>query len=364
MAENNFANAANDELGKPQRAPSPEDLSWPADPAVDEAAETWLIRIQSPSFSQSEEHEFFQWLESSPANQAAYLRAEALWHSLGHSPELDKRLNSPKARSKNWALWGSLATAATLAAVALLPSWGHLNGQQVETGTGEQLQISLTDGSRVQLNTQSSLNIEMHDDYRLLELEHGEVYFDVAHDPDRPLIVKINGAYVRVLGTRFNVFTDQHRSEVTVVEGSVDVSTDKTFSELSQLSYRSKQALSANQQVELNYLSSNNWLEELIGKVPASKRSEVSSVNSSDVMAWQRGEAIYNGSQLSEVINDLNRYYPGGIRLQDDALGQQTLVAALRLDDKEAALNTLASSMSLDIVKLANDEILLKAQRK
>lgn len=373
MAEKEFANAANDELGKPQREPSPEDLAWPADSSVDEAAERWLIRIQSPSFSQSEEQTFFQWLESSPANQAAYLRAEALWHSLGHSSELDQRLEAYPLTSKSpnrfrktrsWKPWLAFATAATIAAVTFLPNWSNWQGQQMQTGKGEQLQLSLSDGSRIQLNTQSSMHIDMRENYRLLELEQGEAYFDIAHDPKRPLIVKTQGAYVRVLGTRFNVYSDQERTQVTVVEGKVDVSTDKEFSELRQHDYQSKRVLTANEQVQLNYLEANNWFEDFIGNTPASKRGDVMQVNSDDVLAWQRGEAIYNGSSLNEVIQDLNRYYAGEIRLQDDSLGKSTLVAALRLDNKGAALDTLASSLSLEIVELADGEILLKAQRK
>ncbi|MBB6523676.1 FecR family protein [Pseudoteredinibacter isoporae] len=373
MAEKEFANAANDELGRPEREPSSADLAWPADPSVDEAAETWLIRIQSPSFSQSEEQAFFQWLEASPANQAAYLRAEALWHSLGHSSELNQRLESyplndgskqTPQKTRAWKPWFAFATAATVAALALLPNWNAWQGQQMQTGKGEQLQLSLSDGSRIQLNTQSTMQIDMRDNYRLLELEQGEAYFDIAHDPERPLIVKTQGAYVRVLGTRFNVYSDQERTQVTVVEGKVDVSTDKEFSELRQRDYQSKRVLTANEQVQLSYLESNNWLEDLIGNTPASKRSDVVEVNSDDVLAWQRGEAIYNGSSLNDVIQDLNRYYAGEIRLQDERLGESTLVAALRLDDKDAALSTLASSLSLDVVELADGEILLKAQRK
>ncbi|GAA6153677.1 FecR family protein [Pseudoteredinibacter isoporae] len=373
MADKEFANAANDELGRPEREPSSADLAWPADPSVDEAAESWLIRIQSPSFCQNEEQAFFQWLEASPANQAAYLRAEALWHSLGHSTELNERLepypletrsSPPQKKGRAWKPWLAFATAATVAALALLPGWGALQGQQMQTGKGEQLQLSLSDGSRIQLNTQSTMQIDLRENYRLLELEQGEAYFDIAHDPDRPLIVKTQGAYVRVLGTRFNVYSDQERTQVTVVEGKVDVSTDKEFSELRQRDYQSKRVLTANEQVQLRYLDSNTWLDDVLGNTPASKRGEVVTVNSDDVLAWQRGEAIYNGSSLNKVIQDLNRYYNGEIRLQDESLGERTLVAALRLDDKDAALSTLANSLSLEVVELANGETLLKTQRK
>lgn len=391
MADKKFANAANDELGTPQRRPSPEDLSWPADPAVDEAAETWLIKMQSPSFSQADEQSFFQWLESSPANQAAYLRAEALWHSLGHSAELNQKLDktlfqantaadstlepslssphslSPapkKARRLTGTSMLFAALAACLAMIVVMPNWDNWQGQQIQTGTGEQLRLSLSDGSRIQLNTQSTMQISMHENYRLLELEHGEAYFDIAHDPSRPLLVKTQGAYVRVLGTRFNVYSDAHRTQVSVVEGKVDVSTDKSFTELTQANYHTKRALTANEQLQIRYLKSNNWFEDMFGNSPASKRSDVSQINSQDVLAWQRGEAIYDNISLQAVIEDLNRYYPGSIRLQDDQLGKQNLVAALRLDDKEAALNTLASSMALDVVELADGEILLTAQRK
>ncbi|MCV6615180.1 MAG: FecR domain-containing protein [Cellvibrionaceae bacterium] len=360
---------ANDELGPASAKGAALAQQWPVNEQALEEAESWLIQLQSPDLCQAKEHEFFQWLQASPANQAAYIQAEQLWYSLGHSLgqsqhqglaslKLASTVNNtkPKASRKGWL---GLALAASLCLALLLPSFGG-GEHSFKTATGEQLQLNLADGSKVQLNTRTELEVALEAGQRMLELDYGEAYFDVHSDPERPFIVKTPAGFVRVLGTRFNIYTDTHKTEVTVIEGKVDVSTGRALGELAQLDFSGNNLLTANQQIQLQHLPKNKWLSLIPGQQIPAKRGEVVQVNGDDVLAWQRGEAIYNGTQLAAVIADLNRYYPGQIRLQDEARGTDEVVAALRLDDKQAALEALANSFALDIVTLANGDVVLK----
>jgi|GEM_PF-144233 len=360
--------SANDDLALASSAVPITD--WPLDQQLNREAEQWLVRLQSPTLSQKEEQAFFQWLELSPAHQAAYVKAEQFWSALGQQlPPRHAQLNSSAVSpaptqsqpQSNKPARAKIALAAMAASVALV--FGAIalfdNSQSFSTHTGERLQLSLADGSHIQLNTQSQLEVELRPQQRLLELAQGEAYFDVESDPNRPFIVKTPGGYVRVLGTRFNIYTDAAKTVVSVVEGKVDVSIGRSLDQLARLDFNGDNHLLAQQQVSLEHQPSSGWFNAS----PVAKRGDISTINSAEILAWQRGEAIYKGSTLHQVINDLNRYYPGEIRLQTPDLGLQPVVAVLRLDNKEAALNAIANSFQLSIVKLADGQVILKPSR-
>src|SRR5690606_27625801 len=89
---------------------------------------------------------------------------------------------------------------------------------------GERRQISLPDGSLLDLNTGSRVAVSLHRHRRIVTLEAGEVLFTVAADADRPFLVEAGHAHVRVTGTQFNVRRDPGQVTVAVTEGSVQVS--------------------------------------------------------------------------------------------------------------------------------------------
>src|SRR5688572_32627171 len=89
---------------------------------------------------------------------------------------------------------------------------------------------TLADGTRVELNANTSLRFENTRTQRLVQLASGEAHFIVTKDESRPFIVQTPAGSVRVTGTTFNVRSDPARNtfEVTVVEGSVQVRTGAT----------------------------------------------------------------------------------------------------------------------------------------
>src|SRR6185369_15486893 len=84
--------------------------------------------------------------------------------------------------------------------------------------------ITLTDGSRVELNARTSIQVEIGAKERRVRLADGEAFFTVAKDPSRPFIVETPAGSVRVTGTVFNVRSESATQlEVIVAEGSVQV---------------------------------------------------------------------------------------------------------------------------------------------
>jgi len=97
----------------------------------------------------------------------------------------------------------------------------------VITHLGERSQVVLPDGTKVWLNSASSVEYvaPFFSRERRVKMD-GEAYFEVSHDRHAPFVVSTNGLDIRVLGTRFNIRNDAQKHLVTTVllEGSVEAS--------------------------------------------------------------------------------------------------------------------------------------------
>lgn len=98
--------------------------------------------------------------------------------------------------------------------------------QELDTEKGEKARVTFSDGTRVTLNSASSVKFpqEFHGAKREVFLD-GEAYFEVAHNPDKPFIVHSQDARIEVLGTEFNVrgWSEDPTLEVIVRGGTVSV---------------------------------------------------------------------------------------------------------------------------------------------
>jgi ferric-dicitrate binding protein FerR (iron transport regulator) len=95
------------------------------------------------------------------------------------------------------------ALAASLAALCVLCGWLWLAGESrfgqftYATPAGERQEFTLPDGSKITLDAGSMLSADLTSTERVMRLEQGEAYFQVAKDRDRPFIVRAGGARVR-----------------------------------------------------------------------------------------------------------------------------------------------------------------------
>lgn len=109
------------------------------------------------------------------------------------------------------------------------------NGQPMIVSSGQQIKSeTLPDGSQVTLNKQSTIEYAASfKKERSVKLE-GEAFFNVAQDPGKPFILKVNDVTVRVLGTSFNVKSVNGKTEVIVETGAVEVSKNSNSVQLKQ----------------------------------------------------------------------------------------------------------------------------------
>lgn len=173
----------------------------------------------------------------------------------------------------------------------------------IETPKGGKYQINLPDGTRVWLNSASSLRYptRFKENSRIVELS-GEAYFEVAKmmakdgnvnrrsERRMPFIVKNNRQEVEVLGTHFNVnsYEDEGEVKTTLLEGKVKVRSDQTQSS----GIRNEVILKPGEQSQLG----SNLLN-------------VRRVDVESVLAWKNGDFLFEDEDLKSIMRKVSRWY-------------------------------------------------------
>ncbi len=151
---------------------------------------------------------------------------------------------------------------------------------------GGEFSVILSDGTKVWLNAQSRLEYPevFTGDYRKVRLE-GEAYFEVVKNKDKPFVVQLQEAEIRVLGTSFNIkaFSEEKRTVATLLEGSVEISASGR-----------KMKMEPNQQV--CYISGEN-------------RLKVTEVDAMDFVAWKEGKFVFRNEPLEYMMEAIARWY-------------------------------------------------------
>ncbi|RQP12913.1 MAG: DUF4974 domain-containing protein [Parapedobacter sp.] len=163
---------------------------------------------------------------------------------------------------------------------------GPLKYNTFSTPKGSMYQILLPDGTKVWLNTASSIRYPLvfSEKERNVFLT-GEAYFEVAHDTSKPFSVNANGSVIKVLGTHFNVsaYADERWTTTTLVEGAVNVSKNGKAV-----------TLKAGQQATVDR-STGTILQS-----DADVRS---------AMAWKNGYFRFDSESINDIIEKISRWY-------------------------------------------------------
>ncbi len=166
---------------------------------------------------------------------------------------------------------------------------------------GSRTVVLLSDGSKVHLNYGSKLKYPQTfiGNTRGIDLS-GEAYFEVAHDPDKPFVVKTGKLNVIALGTVFNVlaYGDNNVVETTLVEGKVQLE-----SVLSNGNAKSLGLMLPNQHAKYNTQT---------GKVSNSE------VRVDKYIAWKDGKQVFENEPITNVAKKLKRMFNVEIEVAEE----------------------------------------------
>ena len=316
------------------------------DVPLDPAALAWLARRHSGRWTADDAKAHAAWLAADPAHQAAWQRAEALWHELaGLHPFATPELHALRARPattigrRGWATVLALAgiTALALGVDLLLPgSFKPMQTQQ--TAYGEHRTVMLPDGSRIEINTASRIDIEYRLGCRCIRLPDGEAIFHVAHGDPRPFKVSIPQGTFRDIGTVFWVRKQAQRLDVAVLEGEI---------EFAPRNGTAARALVAGDRLALNSVGES--LPTTAGPLD-------------DLLAWRKGALVFRDAPLTDVITEFARYHEVNIAI-DNRLARYHLSGRLPSDDLDGLLALIRSAYPVEVNRPAPGRlnILLKS---
>jgi len=188
-----------------------------------------LYRYFDGRTTAAEEREIMEWTEASPENYRRYLEERRLWCALlFHAARQPQR---HRLGRRIWRLSGVAACFLVLAGLAALLYAGRMTSdgriQRVVVPAGQRVELLLSDGTKVWLNSKSRLEYPVSFGRRSRRVTlRGEGYFEVAHDARKPFVVETEAYDVRVLGTTFNVYAyenDPALFETALLEGRVEV---------------------------------------------------------------------------------------------------------------------------------------------
>jgi transmembrane sensor len=365
--------------------------------AIERQAADWLAWRESDSWTSADESRFDGWLAERTAHRIAFIRLQSAWQRAGRLRALSAGLaegvipprgsllvESPAAPASAPALtsaalvpaaptpvavselsqpppdlataprkpqrrarWRWIALAASLllalASGIYVFQSGLLDSDRYVTRVGTMESITLADGSRLTLNTDSRIHVEVEQQHRQIDLDKGEAFFEVASDPHRPFVVKAGRKRVVALGTKFSVRLDGDEVLVAVTEGKVRVEDES--------------APNADPTTEV-LLGAGSIARAARGQVLV---HDGAGPEVDRLLSWRNGYLVFRNSTLADAVAEFNRYNTRKIVITDPRIGGIRIGGNFRSRNTDAFLWLLQSGFPVS-VDISSERVILKSR--
>lgn len=367
----------------------------------------WLITIRTSVQDAITRERFDAWVRKSPEHVRAYLEVSATWEDTAlHDPKhlvsaemhvararaednlvildsagIERRASSlevprreiPAAKRKRQVAFTIAAT--VLAAMGVVGLRFYLERGVYATNVGEERSISLSDGSLVELNARSRINVRMLAHERDVYLLQGEALFKVVHDAQRPFIVRSGNAIIRDVGTEFDVDRRETGTTVTVIAGQVAVGAPAATHSLAQgnrahlseargeaplIGGPSGEAVSPRWK-GANALASADMAGILVGageQVTVLRQTveRPIRVDPAAATAWTQRRLVFDSVPLSEVVDEFNRYNERPLVIEDPKLKDFKVIGVFSSTDPSSLIRFLSAQPGVTVIE-DNQEI-------
>ncbi|WP_247235549.1 FecR family protein [Telluribacter sp. SYSU D00476] len=309
-------------------------------PLQREMIERWL---------QAQEHEelYYMWLEEWESTNLQYVAQtdqafdqfseylEANPHTQTEAVEATT-YKEPKATNRGWTRWLSVAAVVVLLGLGGLVTKDYLLYTTYQTAFGEVKTHTLSDGSVVKLNSNSSLRVPrwgFGKKTREVFLA-GEAHFSITHTADNQrFVVKTPKDFeVVVLGTEFTMYARKHNSKVVLKKGKVQVryQEDNTRKDLLM------------KPGDLVTLNRNNKIE-IKTTQQAQKYSE-----------WEEQRFVFEETTLEEVAFMLQENYGLQVEIRGKVLSERVLMGSFKATSVDELLQTISELLDINVVRQGN----------
>ena len=298
-------------------------------PAAEQAI-AWMVRLRSGRDDARQQALFQQWLGHDPANAHAW---EQLQRGLGGHFEVVRRapgtlrdtLLEPEAGRRD--VLRALAGLSLLGGslwFAVRSDTGQALTADIRTGTGERRSVQLPDGTRVQLNTDSAVDLDFNAQQRMITLLRGEILVTCGAASSAPLLVQTRHGLFEGIDGRFAVHQANDCTRLSVVSGNVAI-------------HSPHQANGLSTQVH----AGESYLVRQTGALLAPPLDM-------DIGAWADGLIVTRDMRLADFVAEVGRYRHGYLGCSAD-IAELRLSGVFRLEDTDKLLAILPQTLPVQL---------------
>lgn len=346
-------------------------LAFPDPRRAREEASLWLARLDR-GLSDDERSGLRDWLRDT-MNNRALLEMGKLWRGLeiiavlSELFPLNPEVLNPQPRRSFPSIALAAIAAACISAVGTLMLAGDtpwsffasrppprpMFSEMWRTGVGEKRMTKLADGSTATLNTNSRVVVFYAPLTRDIYLSYGEAAFDVTRDQARPFNVHAGKRVMQASGASFNVrvFPDGNVG-LTVTAGQVRVL------------YVSPHRLNSPDQARDDFMKIDTIVSAQEGALIEPTMQSVSKLEPSEVdsrIAWERGEVVFQGAPLDQVLSEVSRYTTTRFVIGDEKLHDVPVGGYFKVGDLDTFLASLRENFLIDWQRDQDGRVVLTA---
>ncbi|MCR4540438.1 FecR domain-containing protein [Pseudomonas sp. 18.1.10] len=306
--------------------------------SIDAQAASWFARNHADT-DRADRKAFAAW-QAEPAHARAYAEFEQLWADLAQLQQLNKPVALPQRKPSVWR--PALAVAAAVICAVLATHIGaprELYHSQVAAHAKGMRTLNLPDGSTLYVNANTQLRVDFNAHQRIVHLDKGQLYIEVAPDKERPLFVQAGEANVRVVGTGFDVRRSQQQLVVSVAHGQVAFAPDAK---------NPVTVLGAQQRATYSY---------------AKGTLQQQTLNAEEVADWRSGHLSFRNRELASLVDELSLYRPQAPLHVSQAVAQLKVSGNLDVNDPDALLNALPALLPVKTVASADGVVRIESSQ-
>lgn len=294
-------------------------------------------------------------VEEHPQIQRWLQDADAYNNTAINVPE-HTAVSSPGERWSRWRMkWAWAASAALAMAIGVTVQFSF--APHYETGVGEQRDVLLSDGSRITLNTATSLTVRYSGKRRHIDLERGEALFAVKHDAARPFEVTSGEIVTRALGTEFNVDVRSSRIVVSVLEGVVRVAAVEEGRGTASYGHAGGNH-EGRDSLHVNALAKGQAVQfsthgHTFQKTEADLRR---------IAAWRTRRLEFSDTPFAEAIEEFNRYSATRMTIGTPEVRALRVSGIFRIGDIDGFLFSLREALQIEAHASDGEIVLMRPQ--
>jgi len=322
-------------------------ISDTAAAAIEERAADWLQRRRYwKEWSDADQNALDAWLAESMNHAVAFWRLESTLDRVERLSSLRPlRQQRPITASSKRLPWATLRLAA-VGAFAFVGVAGYFVwhspaepvSQLYSTGFGGRATVQLTDGSNIELNTNTVIRADVRAGKRYVSIERGEAFFDIVHNAKSPFVVDVDGHRITDLGTKFSVRDEPGRVEVKLLEGRASIA-----------------SVRPDAQGHAAVLTPGDVAIATANSLSVEQRPKPTLVKE---LSWRHGLIVFDGASLSDVAAELNRYSREKIVVDGDEARRLTIDASVPTDDVRAFTRVAREVFGLHVQDRGNEIVI------